>query len=100
MKRPCSKTGQRESGDSGSPRYLRPPLFWTRRCARQTHPIGANRLGDVLDPVTAERTIIEIELVPDLIIHGLRDAHGAGLGEPLEPRRDVDAVAKDVVAID
>ena len=67
---------------------------------RDAHRIGANRLGDVLDAMAAERTVIEIELVPDLVVDGLRDADRAGLGERLEPRGDVDAIAKDVVAVD
>jgi len=50
--------------------------------------------------VGAERTIIEIELALDLVVNGLRDANGAGLGERLEPGGDVDAVAKDVVTVD
>ena len=50
--------------------------------------------------MAAERTVIEIELVPDLVVDGLRDADGARLGERLEPGGDVDAIAKDVVAVD
>jgi hypothetical protein len=33
--------------------------------------------------MTAERTKIEIELFVDLLIDGLRNANGAGLGERL-----------------
>ena len=50
--------------------------------------------------MAAERAVIEIELVPDLVVDGLRDADRAGLGERLEPGGDVDAIAKDVVAVD
>ena len=50
--------------------------------------------------MAAERPVIEIELVSNLIIDGLRDADGAGLGERLEPGGDVDAIAEDVVAVD
>ena len=50
--------------------------------------------------MVAERTVIEIELVPDLVVDGLRNADCAGLGERLEPGSDVDAIAKDVVAVD
>ncbi len=50
--------------------------------------------------MAAERPVIEIELVPDLVVDGLRDADGAGLGQRLEPGGDVDAVAEDVVAVD
>ena len=47
-----------------------------------------------------ERPVIEIELVFDLVVNGLRNADGAGLGESLEPGGDVDAIAEDVVAVD
>ena len=50
--------------------------------------------------MAAERTVIEIELVPDLLVNGMGDANGARLGESLEAGSDVDAIAKDVVAID
>src|SRR5262249_45815026 len=100
MQRPHNNAGRDKDGDSGSPRYRRPPLFWTTCCGRQTHRIGANRIGDVPDPVTAERAVIEIELVPALVVHRLRDADGAGLGERLEPRGDVDAITENIVAID
>jgi hypothetical protein len=50
--------------------------------------------------VAAERTVIEIELVPDLVVDGVRDANRAGLREPLEPHCDVDAISKDAVAVD
>ena len=50
--------------------------------------------------MAAERAVIEIELVSDVVVNGLRDADGAGLGERLEPGGDVDAIAKDVVAVD
>jgi hypothetical protein len=50
--------------------------------------------------MAAERAVIEIELVSDMIVYRLRDANSAGLGERLDPGGDVDAIAKDVVAID
>src|SRR5262249_49092200 len=36
----------------------------------------------------------------DLVAHGVRHAHAAGLGQCLEPGRDVDPVAKNDSAID
>ena len=78
----------------------RRPLLGRGAAAGSTHRVSANRLGDVLDAMAAERTVIEIELVPDLVVDGLRNADRAGLGERLEPGGDVDAVAKDVVAVD
>ena len=50
--------------------------------------------------MAAERAVIEIELVPDLVVYGVRDANCAGLGERLEPGGDIDAIAENVVAID
>ena len=44
--------------------------------------------GDVVEPVA------------DLIAHRAGDADAAGLGEHLETRRDVDAIAEDVVLLD
>ena len=35
-----------------------------------------------------------------MIVDLARDQHAAGLGEPLQPGRDVDAVAIDVIAVD
>ncbi len=63
-------------------------------------PKDANRTGDVLDALVAE--ILEcdvVQSVADLIAHRARDADAARLGEHFEARRDVDAVAKDVVAL-
>ena len=50
--------------------------------------------------MAAERTVIEIELIPDLVVDRVRDANRAGLREPLEPHGDIDAITKDVVAVD
>ena len=63
-------------------------------------PVSANGLCDILDPVAAERAVIEIELVSDLIVNRLRDANCAGLGERFEPGGDIDAIAENVVAVD
>ena len=43
---------------------------------------------------------MEIELVPNLVIDGLRDADGAGLGQRFKPGSDVDPIAENVVAVD
>jgi hypothetical protein len=50
--------------------------------------------------MAAEWTVIEIELVPDLLVDRLRNADGTGSGERFEPSGDVDAIAEDVVAVD
>jgi hypothetical protein len=50
--------------------------------------------------MAAERMVIEIELIPDLLINGVGDANGTRLGESLEAGGDVDAIAEDVAAVD
>ena len=71
-----------------------------RDSLRRSYGVGADRLDDVLDAVATERSVVEGELVPDLLVDGVRDADAARLCEFLQPRRDVDAVAKNVVAVD
>ena len=50
--------------------------------------------------MAAERPVIEVELIPDLVVDRLRNAHRAGFGQRLEPGSDVDAVSEDIVAVD
>jgi hypothetical protein len=40
------------------------------------------------------------QLGPELIAHHAGDADPAGLSEPFEPRRDIDRVAKQILALD
>ena len=60
------------------------------------------RIGrdDVLDALLAEILERDVEPVADLIADRARDADAAGLGELLQARGDVDAVAEDVVVLD
>jgi hypothetical protein len=81
------------------PRDCRGSRPWPRAGAGQ-HAISHDRLGDVLDPVLAHRLEAEVELCLDLIIDVAGDADAAGLGEALEARRDVDAVAEDVAVFE
>ena len=78
------------------------PLTGASGCIRlEAHPKDVDRAGDVLDVLLAE--ILKgdvVEPVADLIAHGARDADAAGLGEHLETRRDVDAIAEDIVVLD
>ena len=62
--------------------------------------VDADRPVDVLDLLVAEILVDELEPVADLIAHRRRYADAAGLGDQLEARRDIDAVAEDVVLID
>jgi hypothetical protein len=59
-----------------------------------------DRPGDVLDAMLAQVDEADRKLLADMLAHRRADADLAGLGERLEPRRDVDAVAKDVVVLD
>src|SRR5215472_4736489 len=79
---------------------MRTSFPYPRRSGRRAYRVGAHWLGDILDAMTAQWAVIQLELVPDLVINGLRDAYGARLGERLEPGGDIDAIPEDVVAID
>ncbi len=50
--------------------------------------------------MSAERAVIEIELVPDVLVDGVRNADSAGLRQCLEPGGDVDPVTENIVAVD
>ena len=69
--------------------------LWPRAGAGQ-HPVHRDGLRDVLDPVLAHRLEREVELGLHLIVDVAGDADAARLGEALEARRDVHAVAEDV----
>ena len=66
----------------------------------KTHAKDADRPADVLDALLAEILEVDVEPVADLIAHRRGDADAARLGQRLEPRRDVHAVAEDVVVLD
>ena len=59
-----------------------------------------HRPGDVLHRLLAQVLEHDAELVAHRIAHRARDEDAARIGERLEPRGDVDAVAVDVVALD
>ena len=58
----------------------------------------ADRPGDVLDLLLAHVVEGEVELVAHLVAHDAADADPARLRQGFQPRRDIDAVAVDVVA--
>ena len=60
----------------------------------------AHRPGDVLDLLLAQILERDIELVADFVAHDPADADAARLGQPFQPRRDIDAVAEDVAVLD
>src|ERR1700732_3754306 len=100
MKRPCDQAGDSERGNPSCGENCSPASARSRCRRRYAHRVSANRLGDVLDAMAAERTVIEIELVPDLVVDGVRNANCARPGERLETGGDVDAIAENIVAVD
>ena len=50
--------------------------------------------------MSAERAVIEIELVPDVLVDGVRNANSARLRQSLEPGGDIDPVTENIVAVD
>src|SRR5215472_2055649 len=100
VKRPRNKACRNESGCPCC-RCQQLPLFscptWD---GRDAYRVSANWLGNILDTMASERTVIEIELIPDMLVNSVGDANGAGPGESLEPGGDVDAIAEDVATVD
>src|SRR5690242_4147182 len=58
-----------------------------------------HRPGDVLDLLLAEVLEGNVELVAHLVAYDAADADAARRGEAFESRRDIDAVAVDVVLV-
>lgn len=73
-----------------------------RRRSRRTYgqPVDPQRPCDVLDGAFAEILEVERPLFHHLVAHHGADTYPAGLGHRLQPCRDIDAVAQDVVAVD
>ena len=69
-----------------------------RRLQRPVDRVDVDRPRDVLEAVLAARRAAEGHLVLDLLAHRRRDADLLGLGQSLQPRRDVDAVAEQIAA--
>ena len=59
-----------------------------------------HRTGDVLDVVFAVILELVLHAIAQMIAHAARHADAAGLGDPFEPCRDVDAVAENVAILD
>src|SRR5713101_4686168 len=68
-------------------------------CPLRAHRIGSHWPSDVLDQLVAHILETVRELVADLVAHDPRDADPARLGQRLQPRRNVDAIAVDVVIL-
>jgi hypothetical protein len=61
------------------------------------NPVGAYWTGDVLDLLFAEIVEGEGQSIANVVVDGIGDEHAARLGERLQPRRDIDPVAEDVL---
>jgi hypothetical protein len=64
------------------------------------HPIHPDRLRDILDLLIAQIVEGQRQLVANLIPNNSREADRTGIGQGFQPRRDVDAVAEQIVAVD
>jgi hypothetical protein len=65
-----------------------------------SNPVNAHWPGDVFDLLLAEIFEDKGQPVAHLIMSRVGDEHPAGIGEGLDPRGDVDAVAIEIVALD
>jgi hypothetical protein len=57
-------------------------------------------MGDVLKVLLAQIGELDAYLAPHLIVGRGRDTHAARFCDALKPRRDIDAISKDVVRLD
>jgi hypothetical protein len=65
-----------------------------------SHTIDSDWPCDVLDLLLAQILKDKGQPVADLVVNRIGDEHPAGIGQGFDPRRDVDAVAIEVVALD
>ena len=69
-------------------------------CLSNSSPIDAHRTRDVLQAVLAGIDEVGRHLALHLPPRVLGDRNAARFGDAFDPRRDVDAVAKDILALD
>jgi hypothetical protein len=74
--------------------------FGRLRRAAGRDPIDMHRLRNVFDLLLAEIGKGDGQLGTDLVAYRARNANPAGLGERFEPGRDVNTVAKQILALD
>src|SRR6201997_865901 len=65
-----------------------------------SNPVDPDRAGDVFDLLFTEILKDKGQPVAHLVMNRIGDEHPAGIGQGLDPRGDVDAVAIEVVALD
>ena len=71
-----------------------------RRLPVQPHAVGAHRPLDVLDPLLARELQCQAELALELVVGGTGDEHATGLAQLLQPCRDIDTVAEQIIPLD
>src|SRR6516164_2179755 len=62
--------------------------------------VYAHRAGDVLDPLLAQILEDKGQPIAHVIINGIRYEHPTGIGQGFDPRRNIDPVSINVVALD
>jgi hypothetical protein len=83
--------------------YLRggPRVSWRGDALPSSkHPPHVHRTRDVLDCLLAAVLVTQRKLVLYLFVDCARDANAAGVGETLQPRRDIDTITIDLLALD
>ena len=89
---------ERRGGESGL--GVAPLSLCRRARSIPDHGIGPYRAGDVFEVLLAQIGELNADLAPDMIVGRRRDADAAGLCDALKPRRNIYAVAKDVMRLD
>src|SRR6185312_4859475 len=90
--------GEEERGERIGHAAARPPRALHALHAG-LHAVDADRPVDVLVALLAHLVEAEVELARDLVVDARGDADAAGLGDALQARRDVHAVAEQIVAL-
>src|SRR5262249_4016907 len=62
-------------------------------------PVCLDRLSDVLHLLLTEIDELDRQLRPDVVPNNTRDADDTGLSKSLQPSRDVDPIAEQIVAL-
>jgi hypothetical protein len=95
--------GERQDSDGrpiGKSRIARILRNSDRGLNARLDAIDMGRAGNVLDVVLARIDEADGQLLADMLAHRGADADPARLGQPLQPRRNVDTVAEDVALVD
>jgi hypothetical protein len=96
----CQQGDQSDSSGDGSVAHPRARTLSARRSSVKFYPKNPDRLGDVLDPVLPHGLEPEGEFLLHLSRHLARHADTVRIGQLLEPRGDVDAIAIAVLSLD